>query len=194
MAGNLAADRDSGIPLSQQLATIRQRFGASLAAKEFSDMAIAVYQNPIFNKQEPESEAKSWVLDCDLRVEKAKAGAKYFNSPEEIAGALAEFRTFDGTPLVELFGKYGIKISYVEAVPAEVFEPIPHETGEIVYQLMFSRGPTRVMPCHLRAWFKGKMLPMPEIIRRGAEFPHVRPDEDDAAIYWAATGKCSEAY
>jgi hypothetical protein len=193
VAGNLATDRDNGVPLSQQLATIREKFTGT-SAKEFVDMASAVYENPVFNKQTPKSEAMSWVMDCDMRIGKIKAGAKHSNTPAEIAAALADFKTFDGSPLVELFGKYGIKISYVEAVPAEFFEPIPHEKGELVYQLMFSRGATKPMPCHLRDWFKVQMLPMPEVIRRGDEFPHIRPDEDDAAIYWAATGKCSEAY
>ncbi len=194
VAGNLATDRDNGITLSQQLAAIRQKFGASAAAKEFADMATAIYKNPWFNKQIPESEATVWTMDCKIRIGKTKAGAKYFNKPEDIAIGLAEFKTFDGTPLVDLFGKYGIKISHVEEVPAEFFDPLPHEKGELVYQIIFSKGATRAMPCHLRDWFKGTMLPMPEIIRRGAEFPHIRPDEDDAAIYWAATGKCSEAY
>lgn len=193
-AGGLATDRDNGIPLSVQLENIRERFGAAPAEKEFAQMATAIYQNPVFNKQTPEAEEESWAMDCDIRVEKMKAGAKYFNSPAEIASGLADFKTFDGTPLVDLFGKYGITIAYVEAVPAEVYEPIPHEKGEIVYQITFGHGATRTMPCRLREWFNVPMMPMPEIIRRGAEFPHIRPEEDDAAIYWAATGKCSKAY
>lgn len=188
-AGYLAADRDDGVPLAQQLMAIRQKFSGT-AAKEFIDLATAVYQDPAFNKQTSESEAKSWLFDCDTRIGKTKAGAKYSNSPAEIAAALADFKTFDGTPLVELLGKYGIKISYVEAVPAEFFAPLPYEKGELVYSMNYGTRAARRMPCDLKDEFKGPILPTTEFIRRVNAFPFVRPEEDDPLIYWAATGKC----
>lgn len=193
LAGHMAEDRDSGVPLSKQLTTIR-KMGNSVAIDEFSNMAKLVYQNPAFNRQEPKSEAMSFAMDCDLRVLKKQGGAKYFNTAEEIADGLSGFKTFNGTPLLRLLGQYGIQITYVEAVPAEVFAPATYEKGDLVYSMTYGKGASRSMPCHLKDWFKGQAMPIPEFIRRGEAFPLVRPDEDDAVIYWAATGKCSTAY
>ena len=194
IAGRIAVDRDNGVTIGDELATIRKQPGLPGVKADILNMAHMVYENPAFNRQEPKSEAMSWTLDCDLRLLKKQAGAKAFNTDTEITEALAGFKTFDGTPLIALLGKYGIRISYVEETPAEVFDPVPYEKGDLVFLLQFSKGASRAMPCHLRTWFKGDTLPIPEFIRRGAQFPLIRPEEVDPVIYWAATGKCTEAY
>jgi len=189
LAGQMAARRNEGATLSQELVAIR-RLPSQDVIDELTNVAKLVYQNPAFDRQNPESEAMSFGMDCEMRIGKTQAGAKYFNTTEEIASGLSEFKTFNGVPLVQLLGKYGVVINHVEAVPAEFFAPIPFEKGELVYSMMYGKGAARRMPCDLKDEFTGEMLPVTEFIRRGDAFPVVRPDEDDPLIYWAATGKC----
>jgi hypothetical protein len=189
LAGQMAARRNEGATLDQELASIRRLPNAD-AIRELANVAQLVYQHPAFNRQTPQSEAISFAMDCEMKIGKTQAGAQYFNTADEIAVALSGFKTFNGVPLVQLLGKYGIWINYAEAVPAEFFAPIPCEKGELVYSMMYGKGASRRMPCKLRDEFTGQALPVTEFIRRGDAFPLVRPDEDDPLIYWAATGKC----
>lgn len=98
LAGQMAVRRDDGATLSQELATIR-RLPTQAAVDEFTNMAKLVYDNPAFNRQCATSEAMSVGMDCEMRIAKTQAGAKYFDTAEEIAVALAEFKTFNGVPL-----------------------------------------------------------------------------------------------
>ena len=201
MAGAFATDRDNGIPFSQQIRDIKAKFGTTPVAIEMRTLADLLYNKPWANKLSPEGAPPVFYSDCIMRVEITRDGGRSFTSKEDIGDALKDFKTFNGKPLVFLLRDYGIKIASVETVPVEhhwkYFKRSQDQPGDVIFTMILASKPTKAMPCRLREWviiIKGDVLPMAEFERRGQTFPIVRPDDDDPLIYWAATGKCSEAY
>jgi hypothetical protein len=194
VAGNLATDRDNGIPLSAQLSDIQTKMGTTPAANEITQLARLLYTHPYFKKLTPEGAAPVFDMDCTMRVQKMKGGSNVYNTRADIASSLAQFKTFNGKPLVDLLAGYGVKIDSAEATPTEAFGDGQGKPGDIVFTLTFSKPPTKMMPCRLNKWLSGEVLPIPEFTRSVSEFPEIKPDTDDPLIYWAATGKCSTAY
>jgi hypothetical protein len=109
-------------------------------AKILEDLATAVYTTPGLNRQSPDSEALTMKMDCETRTRKNAMGAQYFNSQDEIKAGLAEFKTFNGTPLIDLLGKYGVVITYAEGAPSEAYGPgYDDQKGDML--------PRRCAPC-----------------------------------------------
>jgi hypothetical protein len=194
LAFALATDRDAGISFSQQKRNILATSGGTPMADEMVALADIIYNNPMGKMWSPDGAMGSMYVDCIVRIGKTRAGAKTYNSKPEIDEVLSGFKTFNGKPFTALLLEYGVRISSVEVTPAEYFENSKDKPGDKVLLVILKSRPTKKMPCRLKTWVSGEILPMPEIISRGDEFPLLRPDEDDPLIYWAATGKCSEAY
>lgn len=194
MAFAFATDRDSGISFAQQQKDIRAKVGGTPVADEMLSLANLIYNDPMGKGWSPKGAMSSMYVDCIVRIEKTRSGAKIYSTKSEIAEAFNGFKTFNGKPLPTLLLDYGIRISSVEITPAEYFKNDKDKPGDKLLLVTLASKPNKPMPCRLKKWVSGDMLPMPEIIRRGDEFPLLRPDEDDPLIYWAATGKCSEAY
>lgn len=195
VAGNLAADRDNGVPLADQLTVIKTRLGDTPLAKEMRDLAKLLYSNqPAFRSLSQRGATTAFMMDCQTRIIKTKGGSKTFASAENISAALKDFKTFNGTPFVELVVAYGVKIASVEATPTAAFGDGLGKPGDIDFTLTFARGATKKMPCHLERWMRGESLPIIEFTRSASDFPEIKADQDDPLEYWAATGKCSDAF
>jgi hypothetical protein len=194
MASAFAIDREKQISFSQQVADINSKYGKTAAADEVRNLADFIYNNPAGKMLSSEGADTSMYMDCLMRIGKTKAGAKTYNSEEAIRNLFVGFKTFNGKSLLELFKEYGLKIASVEVTPAEYFKNPDDKPGDKVFLITLANRPSKVMPCRLKSWIHGELLPMPEFFQRGEKFPLIRPEEDDPLIYWAATGKCSEAY
>jgi hypothetical protein len=193
VAGNLAVDRKNGVPLSDQISAIKLRLGDTQLANEMRELAKTIYSNhPAFRSLSQEVAAVSFMMDCQTRIIKTKAGGKFYKSPEEIAAALDGFITYHDRPLIDLLGSYGIKIKSVETVPSDALGN--GRPGDTDFTLTFSMGASKRMPCHLERWMRGETLPIVEFTRTSSEFPAINADQDDPLEYWAATGNCSRAY
>ncbi len=194
MASAYAADRNNGIPLRQHFSDINRRLGETPAGRELRSLAVFIYDNPAGNKLDPEGAEFAMYADCTIRVGKSKAGSMTYDKHEDIDSVLHDFKSFNGKPLTVLLRGYGVRIASVEITPAEYYKNPQDKPGDKVFLVTLANRPTKAMPCRLKKWIKGEILPMPEFIRRGVQFPLIRPEDDDPLIYWAATGKCSEAY
>jgi hypothetical protein len=83
LAGQMAARRNEGATLSQELVAIR-RLPSQDVIDELTNVAKLVYQNPAFDRQNPESEAMSFGMDCEMRIGKTQAGAKSSIPPRRL--------------------------------------------------------------------------------------------------------------
>ena len=192
MAGSFAVDRDSGISLREQLKAIRSKFESTVVAGELSELATNLYTEEAFRHMTKDGASKAFFLDCLTPAVRGRYGGRGYRTQQEIAGALAPFQTFNGTPLMNLARGFGLPITYAQSDPIPKDLP-DHEPGDIAYTIEIRGHPSRAMPCRPRDWVTGDKL-QSEFLVRGSQFPLVEPDQNDPFIYWAATGKCSSAY
>ena len=192
MAAAIASDRERGVPLKAQLRALSSlpESGVRDDAKNLIDM---LYNQPYANQMTPEGAESTFFITCLADAKRRKAGARMFTERADIEKALRDFKTFNKKPLVALLGQYGIKIKSVEAAPVEGFSIPIGQPGDVLYIIELGSKPTKKVPCKLKGHFEGG-LPFPEALRHGDTFPVVETDSMDPLLYWAATGKCSEAY
>lgn len=195
LAYAMASDRQSGTTLAAQLAGIRERVKNPILASEFRDLANFLYTSPAGKFLSPEGAMSSMYADCSIRIEKNSAGSRSYSTTDSVALTLRDFKTFNGKPIVALLAGYGLRIASIEVTPAEYYKNPKDKAGDKILLMTLANRPTKTMPCRLNAWISGQILPMPEFIQRPPKiFPLIRADEDDPLIYWASTGKCSDAY
>lgn len=192
MAAAIARDRERGVPLKAQLKALSRlpESGAREDAKNLIDM---LYNQPYANQMSPEGAESTFFITCLADAKRRQAGAQTLTERADIEKALRDFKTFNKKPLVALLGQYGIKIKSVEAAPVEGFSIQIGQPGDVLYIIELGSKPTTKVPCKLKGHFEGG-LPFPEALRHGDTFPVIEPDSMDPLLYWAATGKCSEAF
>ena len=117
---------------------------------------------------------------------------QYFYGVDSAAPVLQGFHTYNGKPLPELLKGLGLSITRLEVTPIESFGSTDanDRAGDLVYTLVLSGQVHLNAPCRLAQLSHNENAMSPEFIRRGSAFPLVRPADDDAVIYWAATGSC----
>jgi hypothetical protein len=106
------------------------------------------------------------------------------------------FHTFNGQPVDELLGKYGITIEYAIPSPIEQYWDARHpydKHGDVLYALAFM-GKPKSMPCHLERLQDPQWGSTAEVTRRGNTLFATREDDVGPLVYWAATGKCSKSF
>lgn len=193
MAAAIASDRDRGVPLKAQLKAL-SLLPDSGARKDAESLIDMLYNQPYANQMTPEGAAPTFFITCLADAKRRQAGAQRFTERADIEKALRDFKTFNKKPLVALLGQYGIKIKSVEAAPVEGFSIPIGQPGDVLFIIELGSKPTKKLPCKLKGHFEGDILPVPEALRHGDTFPVVEPDSMDPLLYWAATGKCSEAF
>jgi len=193
LAAAIASDRDRGVPFKAQLKALSgvEDEDAKARTQSLIDM---LYNQPYANQMSPEGAASMFFITCLADAKRSQAGAQTFTERVEIETALRDFTTFKKKPLVALLGQYGIRIKSVEAAPVEGFSIPIGQPGDVLYIIELGSKPTKKLPCKLKAWVTGDVLPVPEVLRHGDTFPVIEPDSMDPLLYWAATGKCSDAF
>jgi hypothetical protein len=194
-AAAFAADRIAGTPYQTEVALIRGRSPSPAVADMLIGVADAIYHSPGSNQLVPEGAYGLYRAECLVNHERIAAGGKNINSQAEVDAYLADFRTYNGTGLKALLAKYGIRVTSIETSPLHPDAAHPGDrVGDVALNFNFAGRVSKSAPCDLARWAQGSAPPMAELVRRGAQFPLIAPDQDDPIIYWAATGKCSTAY
>jgi hypothetical protein len=182
----IAAARNAGVNASTAFTKAIDDNGNEIDPPTVLALVKQLY-NGVGKDMSPDGARSAYYADCLVTT-----GARSIDDPNNIAAALAPFKTYTAEPLQKLLARQHIKVESVTVQPVKNLRD-GDQKGDEIYSLVLRGRPPKSAPCGMHD-FSQVDENVSEVIRRGAGFRQDKPTDLDLVMYWAATGKCNPEY